>query len=106
MTVKLQTEHHLKLLSLKAGCTGSSESTLVKNCHIVGYHMSQLKYDKEMQQVQTNPKYREEGPQESLKFLHSYQLKTDFCFIMRIFALILITIPLFGDHLHVLIQIK
>ena len=34
MTVKLLTEHHLELLSLKGGCTGSSESTLVKmsNC--------------------------------------------------------------------------
>ena len=30
MTVKLLTEHHLKFLSLKGGCTGSSESTLVK----------------------------------------------------------------------------
>ena len=34
MTVKLQTEHHLGFLSLKRGCTGSTESTLVKmsNC--------------------------------------------------------------------------
>ena len=34
MTVKLLTEHHLEFLSLKGGCTGSSESTLVKmsNC--------------------------------------------------------------------------
>ena len=30
MTVKLLTEHHLEFLSLKRGCTGSSESTLVK----------------------------------------------------------------------------
>ena len=32
--VKLLTEHHLEFLSLKGGCTGSSESTLVKmsNC--------------------------------------------------------------------------
>ena len=27
MTLKLLTEHHLELLSLKEGCTGSSEST-------------------------------------------------------------------------------
>ena len=27
MTVKLLTEHHLESLSLKGGCTGSSEST-------------------------------------------------------------------------------
>ena len=30
MIVKLLTEHHLELLSLKGGCTGSSESTHVK----------------------------------------------------------------------------
>ena len=30
MTVKLLTEHHLQFLTLKGGCTGSSESTLVK----------------------------------------------------------------------------
>ena len=34
MTAKLLTEHHLEFLRLKGGCTGSSESTLVKmsNC--------------------------------------------------------------------------
>ena len=34
MIVKLLTEHHLEFLSLKGGCIGSSESTLVKmsNC--------------------------------------------------------------------------
>ena len=34
MLVKLLTEHHLEFLSLKGGCRGSSESTLVKmsNC--------------------------------------------------------------------------
>ena len=34
MIIKLLTEHHLEFLSLKEGCTGSSESTLVKmsNC--------------------------------------------------------------------------
>ena len=30
MVVKLLTEHHLEFLSLKGGCRGSSESTLVK----------------------------------------------------------------------------
>ena len=34
MIVKLLTEHHLELLSLKGGCTGSSESTLVKMSEI------------------------------------------------------------------------
>ena len=34
MIVKLLTEHHLMFVSLKGGCRGSSESTLVKmsNC--------------------------------------------------------------------------
>ena len=34
MIVQLLTEHHLEFLSLKGGCRGSSESTLVKmsNC--------------------------------------------------------------------------
>ena len=30
MNVKLLTEHHLEFLSLKGGCKGSSEPTLVK----------------------------------------------------------------------------
>ena len=30
MIVKLLTEHHLEFLSLKGGCTGCSESALVK----------------------------------------------------------------------------
>ena len=33
MIVKLLTEHHLEFLSLTGGCTGSSESTLVKMPH-------------------------------------------------------------------------
>ena len=32
MIVKLRTEHHLEFLSLKGGCTGSSESTRVYTC--------------------------------------------------------------------------
>ena len=33
MTVKLLTEQHLEFLSLKGGCTGLSESILVKIPH-------------------------------------------------------------------------
>ena len=33
MSVKLLTEHHLEFLSLKGGCKGLSESTLVKMPH-------------------------------------------------------------------------
>ena len=34
MSVKLLTEHHLEFLSLKGGCTGLPESTLVKMPHV------------------------------------------------------------------------
>ena len=33
MIVKLLTEHHLEILSIKGGCVGSSESTLVEMPH-------------------------------------------------------------------------
>ena len=39
MSVKLQTEHHLEFLSLKRGCTSSSESTLVKMPHCWKSHV-------------------------------------------------------------------
>ena len=38
MNVKLMTEHHLEFLSLKGGCTGLSESTLVKIPHCLKAH--------------------------------------------------------------------
>ena len=49
MTIKLLTEHHLEFLSLKGGCTGPSESTLVKMPHCwkshVAAHISLLRTD-------------------------------------------------------------
>ena len=39
MTAKLLTEDNLKSLSLKGGCTGSSESTLVKMPHCWKSHV-------------------------------------------------------------------
>ena len=42
MAVKLLTEHHLEFLSLKGGCTGSSESTLVKMPHCWKSHLTTL----------------------------------------------------------------
>ena len=45
MSVKLLSKHHLEFLSLKGGCTGLSESTLVKMPYCwkshVAAHMSQ-----------------------------------------------------------------
>ena len=40
MSVKLLTEHHLEFLSLKGGCRGSSESTLVKMPHCWKSHVT------------------------------------------------------------------
>ena len=40
MSVKLLNEHNLKSLSLKGGCTGSSESTLVKMPHCWKSHVT------------------------------------------------------------------
>ena len=40
MTVKVLTGHHLEFLSLKGGCTGSSESTLVKIPHYWKSHVA------------------------------------------------------------------
>ena len=39
MNVKLLTEHHLEFLSLKGGCRGLSESTLVKMPHCKKSHV-------------------------------------------------------------------
>ena len=40
MSLKLMTEHHLEFLSLNGGCTGSSESTLVKMPHCWKSHVT------------------------------------------------------------------
>ena len=40
LSVKLLTEHNLECLSLKGGCTGSSESTLVKMPHCWNLHVT------------------------------------------------------------------
>ena len=45
MSVKLLTVHHLERLSLKGGCTGSSEYTLVKTPHCWKSHVSDHIFD-------------------------------------------------------------
>ena len=40
MSVMLLTDHNLEFLSLKGGCTGSSESTLVKMPHCWRLHVA------------------------------------------------------------------
>ena len=39
MNIKLLAEHHLEFLSSKGGCTGSSESTIVKMPHCWKSHV-------------------------------------------------------------------
>ena len=53
MIVKLLTEHHLEFLSLEVGCTGSSESTLVKMSNCWKSHAAYVFY--------TNTRNRFEG---------------------------------------------
>ena len=40
MTVKLLSKHNLEIISLKGGCAGASESTLVKIPHCVKSHVA------------------------------------------------------------------
>ena len=40
MNIKLLIEHHLEFLSLKVGCTGSSESVHVKRPHCWKSHVA------------------------------------------------------------------
>ena len=47
MSVKQLTEHHFEFLSLKGGCTGSSESRLVKMPHCWKSHVAAQMYKKE-----------------------------------------------------------
>ena len=44
MNVKLLTEHHLEFQSLEGGCTGSSESTLIKMPHCSKSHVTAHMY--------------------------------------------------------------
>ena len=82
MSVKLLTEHHLEFLSLKGGCTGSSESTLVKmpHCWKSHDHMSWLNFFLSFQtgpmnkmEVDTStPLYDDDYYIELQKFLEQY----------------------------------
>ena len=51
MIVKLLTEQHLEFLSLKRGCRGSSESTLVKMLHCWKSHGTAQYYALETEEI-------------------------------------------------------
>ena len=61
MTVKLLTEHHLELLSLKGGCTDSSESTHVKMPHCWKSHVTAHLSFTEATRTQNKTKRKTEG---------------------------------------------
>ena len=56
MTVKLLTEQHLEFLRLNGGCTGSSESSLVKMQHCWKSHVTaHLKLHLSVKEVMFKP---------------------------------------------------
>ena len=85
MTVRLLTEHHLEFLSLKGGCTVSSESTLVKMSHcrksrhgsIICFHFFffLVDYNGEIQ-----PQFYHEAGNEKYKFYYHNPSSSKFLF--------------------------
>ena len=75
MTVKLQNEQHLGFLSLKGGCTGSSESILVKMPHCwkahVAAHINLVKVICLLVTTADNP-YKQFGHRSGLKLLEDF----------------------------------
>ena len=69
MSVKLLTEHHLELLSLKGGCTGSSESILVKMPHCWKSHVmaNLLKFCKKQVKTYNFPIKNSKGADQTLR---------------------------------------
>ena len=51
MIVRLLSEHHLEILSLKGGCVGSSESTFVKTPHCWKAHVTAHMRRKEQEDI-------------------------------------------------------
>ena len=60
MSIKLLAEHHLEFPSLKSGCTGSSESTLVKMPHCWKSHVTAQRYSYVTQHIDVCEKWTEE----------------------------------------------
>ena len=58
MSVKLLTEHHLEFLSLKGGCTGSSESTPVKTPHCWKSHVAAHFIKSVLELIQSSDLYK------------------------------------------------
>ena len=71
MVVGLLTEHHLEFLSLKRGCRGSSESTLVKMSNCWKSHAAaQMTFNSQTVRVEENPSH--DPPYCNQRGNHSY----------------------------------
>ena len=85
MSIKLLTEYHLEFLSLTGGCTGSSESTLVKiphcwkshvTAHIVIFDLYLLRYKWVYSQGKTTKLFFLQGIRASVKIRASPKNKS------------------------------
>ena len=76
MSVKLLTEHHLVFLSLKTGCTGSSESTIVKMPHCQKSHFTAQIYS---QRIPSSPVSKGQSGPTQVRF----SFRTDQCLASR-----------------------
>ena len=72
MIVKLLTEHNLEFLSLKGGCTGSSESTHVKMLHCWKSHVAA-----QIQSAKTGTIFANTQPHQSLHCQYSQSIAVD-----------------------------
>ena len=73
MGVKLLSEHHLEFLSLNGGCTGWSESTLVKMPH---FWKSHVKAHIEVEGAQGPGRFKMEWKKLAQKDFHEWELVT------------------------------
>ena len=76
MSVKLLTEHHLVFLSLKASCTGSFESTIVKMPHCWKSHVTAQIYE---QSIPSSPVSKGQSGPTQVRF----SFRTDQCLDSR-----------------------
>ena len=83
MRVKLLTEHHLEFLSLKGGCTDSSDSALVKmphfwKSHVVARIMSTVIYFSPIKNPKDFQRNESRERQSDLLFVFFFKITDDY----------------------------
>ena len=102
MNIKLLIEHHLEFLSLKGGCTGLPESTLVKmphcwNSHVIAHFLCFFSFEQfcinycneKLQQLfieLTLKSEQEEYEREGIQVRHSFFLFDALCPSQQLFS--------------------